>query len=173
MHTIICSNRFKTFEAGPKFSTPNSTEAFRFSFKMHCAKLFALVAVLAISALAAVNHPPSLPARTIHTSCGIGAPCYNDCCSGCSSSSFFCPPNANPFELNCEWGHCQPPPPCVTDVCFSTHFNSQSVPSGSVVWLSAVFKPKFTGTLSGVSFTDSSVTINNIQVSPAPPNSYI
>jgi hypothetical protein len=40
-----------------------------------------------------------------------------------------------------------------------------------VVWLSAVFQPKFSGTNATVSFTDSVVTINGAQFSA--PNSYI
>jgi len=42
-----------------------------------------------------------------------------------------------------------------------------------VVWLSAVFKPKFSGTSAAVSFTHSHVTINGVQVSTAPPDSFV
>ena len=105
--------------------------------------------------------------------CDVGASCSNVCCSGCSSSSFYCPSDANPFPLSCVSGYCQIPPPCAKNVCFSTHFNSQSVPAGEVVWLSAAFKPKFAGSFSGVAFTNSRVTINGALSSTIPPDSYV
>lgn len=64
-------------------------------------------------------------------------------------------------------------PPCGPQVCFSTKFNSQTVPSGDVIWLSAAFKPKFSGTSGTVSFTNSHITINDVAVSPTPPDSFI
>jgi hypothetical protein len=63
--------------------------------------------------------------------------------------------------------------PCAFDVCFSVKFNSQPVVYGNVVWLSAVFQPKFQGGSAIVSFTDSYITINGGVVSPTPPDSFI
>ncbi|KAK3899980.1 hypothetical protein C8A05DRAFT_36395 [Staphylotrichum tortipilum] len=77
-----------------------------------------------------------------------------------------CPPPSTP----------PPPPACATNVCFSTQFNSQPIPAGATVWLSAAFKPKF-GTTAGstatVGFVNTRVLINGLPVSPAPPHSFI
>ena len=115
----------------------------------------------------------SLAVWKVAANCDLGASCSNVCCSSCSANDFFCPPYANPFPLSCISGTCQIPPPCAKNVCFSTKFNSQSVPAGSSVWLSAAFKPKFGGSYAGVAFTNSKVTINGAASSTTPPNSYV
>jgi len=66
-----------------------------------------------------------------------------------------------------------PGQPCVQDVCFSAKFNGQVVPVGDVVWLSAVFQPKFSGSSATVNFTNSVVKIDGVEVSPSPPDSFI
>jgi len=97
--------------------------------------------------------------------CGVGQPCNGVCCGPeCHDTC---------QGLVCVNNFCQtptppPPPPCGPQACFSTKFNSQPVPSGDVIWLSAAFKPKFQGGSATVSFTNSHVTINGVSVSSSP-----
>lgn len=110
---------------------------------------------------------------SVSANCELGSSCSNICCSGCSSPTYFCNSNGNPFGLTCQSGTCELPPPCAKNTCFTTHFNSQAVQAPSSIVLIASFKPKFSGSAAAVSFTNSYVSFNGVASSVTPPNSYI
>ena len=70
-------------------------------------------------------------------------------------------------------GKCVLPPPCAKHVCFTTKLNSQPVPAGSAIWLSAAFVPRFPSSSgpTGVTFVNSQITIGSASASA--PDAYV